>query len=278
MNIKPLLTILFAVYFLLNVCGTSRAQDQKPEIVVNKLALTLIDPGREQFTVTCSPGCHPVLSALEGDHPRIVLDLNGVASIEKQDRQARSSGRLVKKIRSHLDQATGKLRIVLDMDAAKRYLVSPIRKQDAATYILLVSKQSSGKKDAAGKVRMAKTPQITIADSDRKASQAPVPKIIAKLDSGGDRVSAAQNDLTVEKGRALMNAGDYDGAIALFTRLIEKNPRNSLSYRLRGNAYSNINDRSKAIDDWVTAARLGDKTIQSYLDFLKVPWRQKSKS
>ena len=48
----------------------------------------------------------------------------------------------------------------------------------------------------------------------------------------------------------------------------------SLSYRLRGNAYDNLAYRRKAMEDWTRAARLGDTTMQSYLDFLQVKWRE----
>lgn len=50
----------------------------------------------------------------------------------------------------------------------------------------------------------------------------------------------------------------------------------SLSYRLRGNAYDNLADRQKAMEDWTRAARLGDTTMQSYLDFLQVKWWENS--
>ena len=37
-------------------------------------------------------------------------------------------------------------------------------------------------------------------------------------------------------------------------------------YRLRGNAYDNLGDRQKALEDWAQAARLGDVLLQSSLD------------
>ena len=52
-------------------------------------------------------------------------------------------------------------------------------------------------------------------------------------------------------------------------------PKDSLSYRLRGNAYDNQGNREKAIEDWIQASRLGDAVVQSYLDFLGIKWREK---
>jgi hypothetical protein len=59
--------------------------------------------------------------------------------------------------------------------------------------------------------------------------------------------------------------------------MIAKNPNDRLSYRLRGNAYQNIGDRQKAIVDWITAARMGDEIVQSYLDYMQINWKETSK-
>ena len=71
-----------------------------------------------------------------------------------------------------------------------------------------------------------------------------------------------------------MNAGEFSAAVDTFSRTLAANPKDSLSYRLRGNAYDNLGDRQKAMEDWSQAARLGDTTIQSYLDFLGIKWRE----
>jgi len=72
--------------------------------------------------------------------------------------------------------------------------------------------------------------------------------------------------------RAKMNTGDYQEAINILTVAIVKNPRNSLNYRLRGNAFDNLGNRQRAIEDWKKAAALGDTIIQSYLNFLQINW------
>jgi len=72
--------------------------------------------------------------------------------------------------------------------------------------------------------------------------------------------------------RAKMNTGDYQEAINILTVAIVKNPRDSLNYRLRGNAFDNLGNREQAIEDWKKAAALGDTIIQSYLNFLQINW------
>jgi Flp pilus assembly protein TadD len=78
----------------------------------------------------------------------------------------------------------------------------------------------------------------------------------------------------VDQGRSQLNAGEFAAAVDTFTRILAAYPQDSLSYRLLGNAYDNRADRQKAMEDWTRAARLSDSTMQSYLDFLQVKWRE----
>jgi len=78
----------------------------------------------------------------------------------------------------------------------------------------------------------------------------------------------------VARGRAQLNAGEFAAAVDTFTQLLAAHPQDSLGYRLRGNAYDNLGDRQKAMEDWTEAARLGDAVLLSYLDFLQVMRRE----
>jgi len=276
MSIKHMLTTLLVACFILSAYGFCLGQDQKPRFVVKQILITPAEHGKEKVTLRCSQVCDPALSALEGDRPRIIMDLKGVISRENKNHKGRQSGKLVKNIRSYLDQKSGRLRIVLDMDPSKNYLASPISDQPVNAFSLLISVQPSAKRGRSGKAIGVKRGRILMT-GQMQNDHAATPRMIKKFESRAG-ANLEEKEWTVAQGRSLMDAGDYDGAIVLFTRIIEKNPKNSLCYRLRGNAYSNIGDRPKAIHDWTAAARLGDQTIQSYLDFLKVPWRGKSKS
>jgi hypothetical protein len=83
--------------------------------------------------------------------------------------------------------------------------------------------------------------------------------------------SSAESEV-IKNGRAKLNAGQFREAITLFDIAIEANPKDYLAYRLRGNAYDNLGDGRKAVEDWKAAAILGDKLIQSYLRHLNVQW------
>ena len=74
--------------------------------------------------------------------------------------------------------------------------------------------------------------------------------------------------------RSQLIAGEYAAAVDTFTQILAADPQDSLSYRLRGNAYRYLGDRQKAMEDWTQAARLGDALVQSYLDSMQVKWRE----
>jgi Flp pilus assembly protein TadD len=88
-------------------------------------------------------------------------------------------------------------------------------------------------------------------------------------------MDAGKKDMpSVDQGRSQLNDGEFALAADTFTQIIAAHPKDSLSYRLRGDAYDNLGDQQKALEDWTQAARLGDTLIQSYLDFLKIRWRE----
>ena len=87
-------------------------------------------------------------------------------------------------------------------------------------------------------------------------------------------VEAAKDVPSVDQGKSQLNDGEFAAAVDTFTQIIAAHPQDSLIYRLRGNAYDNLGDQQKALEDWTQAARLGDTIIQSYLDSQGVKWRE----
>jgi tetratricopeptide (TPR) repeat protein len=87
-------------------------------------------------------------------------------------------------------------------------------------------------------------------------------------------VEAANDVPSADQGRSHITSSEFATAVDTFTQVIAAHPRDSLSYRMRGNAYDNLGDQQKALEDWTQAARLGDTIIQSYLDFLGVKWQE----
>lgn len=258
--------------------GVCMSQDPPAKLTVKEIRFKADKGGKEQVSVLCSQACAPVLSMLEGNKPRIVMDFSGVAFVEPKYRNVQVSGKHVKKIRSYLNKDSKALRVVLDLSPSRHFMVRTAQDQVTGAFSLNISE----KRPAKGKAGKIKGGRISLVDGvpkpldkaliiEKKAEkQEPVssPAIAADEES-----KPAPDRGPAELGRSQMNAGDYKGAIQIFTRSIAENPEDSLSYRLRGNAYQNIGEREKAIEDWVKAARLGDPIIQSYLDHLQINWK-----
>jgi len=279
MSTRYCFSIIFAVLFVLGSQGLGMAQDPAAKLTVKEIRFKADKSGNERVSVLCTQACVPAVSGLEGKKPRIVMDFASVSFIEPKYRNIPVSGRHVKKIRSYWDKNSNKLRVVLDMTPSRHFIVRSAQDQIANSFFLDISV----KRLAKGKPGKAKNSRITIvARASRPIDKAPTEEKAAEKQKpvssppgvAAVEISKPAADLSVaELGRAQMNAGDYNGAIHTFTKNIAENPHDRVSYRLRGNAYQNIGDRQKAIEDWKTAARLGDPIIQSYLDHMQINWK-----
>jgi tetratricopeptide (TPR) repeat protein len=282
MNTKHLFLICFAVCLVLSSYGLCMAQDQTEALTVKEIVFSTDKGGKEKVAVLCNQACVPALSGLEGKKTRIIMDFAGVSFMEPKYRNIPVSGKYVKKIRSYLDKDSKKLRVVLDMVPSKYFIVHAIQDQTVNTFSLSIAE----KRHAKGKYAGTKGSRISIVDrAPRTIKKASLPEKAAEKQEPvrGAKVAVDEKSKLVvdknsaDRGRAQMNAGDYSGAIKTFTEIIAENPQDSLPYRLRGNAYQNIGDRQKSVGDWITAARLGDRLVQSYLDYMQINWKETPK-
>jgi tetratricopeptide (TPR) repeat protein len=282
MNSKPFILFLLVLSFAVSVSSLCVGEDPKTALTVKNIAFSREEGRGEKVSLFCDQSCVPELSSFEGDNPRVVMDMKGVSLIQTKTRNVNTGGTLVKRVRSYLDKQTKILRVVLDMEPSKYYTVRPMQDPSGNTYVLTVyeavspsEQKPGGGKDAKGST-LSQEKRITILSPDLKpGDQGGKLQEAAPSPEKRRVVKAAKDAPSVDQGRSQLNAGEFAAAIDTFTRIIVADPQNSLSYRLRGNAYDNLADRKKALADWKRAARLGDTTIQSYLDFLKVKWRGK---
>jgi tetratricopeptide (TPR) repeat protein len=283
MNTKHWFLICFAVCLVLSSYGLCMAQDQTTTLTVKEIAFKADEGGKEKVAVLCNQSCVPVLSGLEGKKPRIVMDFTRVSFIESKYRNVPISGKYVKKIRSYLDNDSKKLRVVLDMAPSKYFIVHATQDQTVNAFSLEISEKRRAK-DKHARTRESRI-SIIVDRAQKPIDKAPMPEKAAEKQKPIRGAKAAMDEKSkpavdgnaVERGRAQMNASDYKGAINTFTQIIAENPKDSLPYRLRGNAYQNIGDRQKAVGDWTTAARLGDQLVQSYLDYMQINWKETPK-
>jgi len=222
-----------------------------------KITFTSDKIGGEWISLFCNQSCTPELFSLEGENPRVVMDMKRIFQIQTKTRNINTGGKLVKRIRNYLDKQTNILRVVLDLEPSKNYIVCPVKAPFNNTYVLKIEESEQkpgGSWDDKGSP-LSQEKRITILRPDLRPRE-----------QQGNLKEAAPSPENRSTAKA--------AAIDTLTRIIAAHPQDSLSYRLRGNAYNNLGDRQKALEDWTQAARLGDTTLQSYLDFLEVKWRK----
>ncbi|MHB8908243.1 MAG: hypothetical protein ACYDAA_05110 [Syntrophales bacterium] len=274
----PLLVFSFAVSFS-SLCG---GEDNQPPLTVKKIAFTRDKGGGERISLFCNRACAPELSSIEEALPRVVMDMKGVFLMQAKARTVNTGGKFVKRVRSYLDKETRILRVVLDMDPSKYYVVRPLQDLSGKTYVLTINERSSlseqepqaNKGTTASPLSPKQRIYLYRSDLRPGKQQEGTPQGAALGPERRKEATAVTYVQSMNQGRSQLNAGEYVAAVETFTGIIAAHPQDSLGYRLRGNAYDNLGDRQKALEDWIQAARRGDTILQSYLDFLQVVWRE----
>jgi len=314
MNGKRFIMPILALCLVASFSGPCSGEDPKNTLTVKRIEFTSDKVGGEWISLLCNQSCTPELSILEGENPRVVMDMKEVLHIQTRIRSINTRGKLVKRIRNYLDKETNRLRVVLDLDPSKSYVVRPRQDAPKNSYMITIyegaslSKQKPGGSGTVKDSPPSQDKRITIfrpdlrpgeqkgtlqeaAPSAEKHSTVEATQETVQIPENRNVVEAAKDKVTIQEERGAMEAtrsvpsfdqgrshitpSEFATAVDTFTQVIAAHPQDSLSYRMRGNAYDNLGDHQKAIDDWTKAARLGDPIMQFYLDFLGVKWREK---
>ena len=280
MNGKRFIIPILALCLVINFSDICSGKDKKAALTVNKIIFTSDMIGGEWITLFCNKACTPELFTLEGENPRVIMDMKGVSLIQTKARSVNTGGKLVKRIRSNLDKRTKILRIVLDLEPSKYYIVRPRHDQPKNAYVLMIYEDTSlskqkpgGSGDAKGSLPSQEKGITILRPDQRPGEQKDNLQEAATSPENRSAEETIYDVPSVEQGRSQLNDGEFAAAVDTFTKIIATNPQDSLIYRLRGDAYDNLGDQQKAVEDWTQAARLGDTIIQSYLDSLQVKWR-----
>jgi tetratricopeptide (TPR) repeat protein len=266
MNGKWFFLPLLVLCIVISLANPCTGGNTKKALTVKNIALNRSKDGIERIALFCNQSCVPELSSFDGKNPRVVMDMKEVSLIQSKARHITTRGRLVKKIRSNLDKQTKILRIVLDMDPSKYYIVRPMR-DPSGNYMLTIKEDVDSPRSQEKRITILRPDLRPGEQKGNLQKAAPSPGKRSAVDDVKDVPS-------VDQGQSQLNAGDFAAAVDTFTQILEDHPQDSLIYRFRGDAYDNLGDQEKALEDWTQAARLGDTIIQSYLDSLKVKWRE----
>jgi ketosteroid isomerase-like protein len=105
-------------------------QDHEIKAVVpNNIVIESIkfkpEKDRENVFIASNTFFVPDILTLEGDHPKIVIDIKPVSFWSGRYRTP-INGKLIRQIRTHLHSGTKKLRIVLDLNPAENYFINQV--------------------------------------------------------------------------------------------------------------------------------------------------------
>jgi hypothetical protein len=118
---------------------TAAASRREPSLEVKNIAVEFEPAGHEKVVIDFNRDVAPELFSIEGKDPRIVIDLKNVASVRKGLTRIQVRGKLIRQIRSNLDHASRRLRIVVDLSPAISYEVEPAFYTAEKKYVLEIA-------------------------------------------------------------------------------------------------------------------------------------------
>jgi len=89
---------------------------------VEKINAEIVDATKERVCIQLSESVAPRIRALEGDKPRVFMDIDNVQNWDLPTR-IEVGGRMILRVRSHWDRRSKRSRIVLDLEPSGDYLI-----------------------------------------------------------------------------------------------------------------------------------------------------------
>lgn len=103
---------------------TSKTEESRVPIKINNITFKGGKDGKETVFVHSSRFFRPIVFAIEGKRPRVVVDIKNTSHLRKGLSRISVNGGVIKRIRTHLHRDSDKLRIVLDLQPAYAYKVN----------------------------------------------------------------------------------------------------------------------------------------------------------
>ncbi len=273
MNSKLLILLLMVLCFAMSSSDLYAGQDKKTALTVEGIGFHRDKGDKERIVLACNQACVPKLSTFEGKNPQMIMEVTGVSLSQTSAHNVKIRGKFISRLRSYFNSKKKMFRVVVEMNPSKHYIVRPMQDPSGNRYILMISERKPGGSENAKGSSLSREKRIMILRSSLRPAEGKGQEAAASPEKTGS-VKVTKDLPSVDQGKSQLNAGKFAAAVDTFTQLIAANPHDSLNYRLRGNAYDNLGNRQKAVEDWTQAASLGDTILQSYLDFLQVKWRE----
>ncbi len=99
--------------------------------------------GAEKVFIYSNRFFEPEIFPLEGERPRVVVDIKNALYIEKGLSRINVNGKIIKRIRSYFYRDSNKLRIVLDLEPSKNYYTDQLFYKKDNIYSLVVKEDDT---------------------------------------------------------------------------------------------------------------------------------------
>jgi hypothetical protein len=105
-------------------------------LMLRNISVKFGPAGHEKVLIEFNRDAAPEISSIGGKDPRIVIDVKNVLSIRQGIKKIDVQGKLVRQIRSNLDYASRRLRIVVDLAPSRNYDIEPVFSKVEKIYML----------------------------------------------------------------------------------------------------------------------------------------------
>ena len=117
-------------------------ETETPPVEVKNIIFKAAGEGKELLFIEFDRFTTPVISGIEGNEPRIILEIKNASPLREDRAAIDTGGSFIRQIRSSRDAETRAAFIVLDMAPGKSYFVSQAFYQKGNVYSLEVSEQA----------------------------------------------------------------------------------------------------------------------------------------
>ena len=105
-------------------------------LAVKNISVKFEPAGHERVYIDFNRDAAPEIYGIEGAEPRIVIDIHNVQAIRPGLTRINAQGRLIRQVRSSLDHASSRLRIVVDLAPSIHYEAKPVFYQAEKVYLV----------------------------------------------------------------------------------------------------------------------------------------------
>lgn len=126
--------------------SSAPASPKETPLEVKNITVKFEPAGHERVVIDFNRDAAPELFSIEGKEPRVVIDVVNVSSVRQGLTRIDVRGKLIRQIRSSLDHASRRLRIVVDLSPSVSYEVEPAFYRAEKIYVLDISSAPADQK------------------------------------------------------------------------------------------------------------------------------------